>query len=320
MSVAGNDVSVNQGGPPPDDHLAQLRPLRVVLSEAGHVGEALRNAREGLGLAADDISQVTHVRSSYIEAIEAFDFESLPARPFVVGFVRSYARALGLDPDLVVARFRREAPEVDAKLRAPIGLSPNGLARFRPLLLVAGALASVVTVWNLSRHLPARPARPAAAARPAGGAPLAAAIEVGPPLPPPPEATTPPAYVTPGLDPAANATTAASPPPAAPESNLGETYAIKGAVFGTGSAVVLQARKAVGLVVRGGGGAIIFARVLEPGETWRSADRDGLSADIDSGDAMEYFVGGISKGVLPKGRTALAGLGAGQEAATPNSR
>src|SRR5271165_2672072 len=90
------------------DQIAALRPVRVVLDERGHVGAALRAARERLGLAEDDIAQFTRVRSAYITAIEAFDFDALPARPFVVGYVRAYAVAMGLEPEAVVARFHAE--------------------------------------------------------------------------------------------------------------------------------------------------------------------------------------------------------------------
>src|SRR5436309_2216445 len=110
------------------DHLAALRPVKIVLSQSGHVGEALAAARRSLGLAEDDISQVTRVRAAYLAAIEAFDFNSLPARPFVIGYVRAYAQSLGLDAEAVVARFHAEAPKVDGRLRPPGGVRYDAFA------------------------------------------------------------------------------------------------------------------------------------------------------------------------------------------------
>ena len=86
------------------------------------LGEALRAARESLGLEIEDIAQATRVRGAYIAALEAFELDALPSRPFAIGYLRAYARALGLEPDAVVARFMTEAPVVDdgsARARRP---------------------------------------------------------------------------------------------------------------------------------------------------------------------------------------------------------
>ena len=87
--------------------------------------------RESLDLAIEDIAQATRVRAAHVAALEAFDLDKLPARPFAIGYVRAYALALGLDADAVVARFRAEAPDLDTGLRAPRGRAVPGIAPIR---------------------------------------------------------------------------------------------------------------------------------------------------------------------------------------------
>jgi cytoskeleton protein RodZ len=307
-----------------NDQIAALRPIRVVLDETGHVGAALRAARERLGLAEDDIAQFTRVRAPYITAIEAFDFDALPARPFVVGYVRAYAMALGLEPEAVVARFHVEAPKVDSKLRAPGGVSHDAFASIRRLLVVGAVVVTAVVVWNVARRAELRAAEPTVATvlRPARLALPAGAAQIGAPLPTPPEATTPPVYQTPGLvtvDPAAAAAApgrAAAGPGGLTDGVPGNTrFTPAGVVYGSADPagdVVMQAHKSTSLIVRGAGGAVYFARLLSPGEAWRGAAGEGLTAEVAEPSAMEVFIGGASLGRLTQTQTPLARLGASE--------
>jgi len=328
MPLDTGDTTEERIAPCADDQIAALRPVKVVLDETGHVGAALRAAREGLGLAEDDIAQFTRVRSAYITAIEAFDFDALPARPFVVGYVRAYAIALGLEPEAVVARFHAEAPKVDGKLRPPGGVSHDAFASIRRLLVVGAVVVAAVIVWNVARRTELRAAEPASVLMvgPARAAPPAGPAQIGAPLPTPPEATTPPVYQTPGLATvdAAAATTASA--RASTSGGAGgftdgdpgsARFAPAGAVYGSAGAaapnsgddVVLQAHKSTALIVRGPGGAVYFARLLSPGEAWRGPATAGLTAEVAQPSSMEVFVGGASQGHLTQTQTPLARLG-----------
>ena len=68
------------------------------------VGKLLRNERERKGLGYDEISEMTRIRPYILQALEAEDWACLPSTIFVKGFIRSYARALELAEDEVVAR------------------------------------------------------------------------------------------------------------------------------------------------------------------------------------------------------------------------
>lgn len=72
------------------------------------VGEVLREYRQKQGIPLEKISQITHIRIGFLEAIEDNRFDVLPAEPFVKGFLHSYARVLGLDPKTILALLRRD--------------------------------------------------------------------------------------------------------------------------------------------------------------------------------------------------------------------
>src|SRR5947209_19401930 len=66
-------------------------------------GTALRGAREAAGLSIDAVAQQLKLAPRQVQALEDDDFARLPGRTFVRGFVRNYARYVGLDPEDVVA-------------------------------------------------------------------------------------------------------------------------------------------------------------------------------------------------------------------------
>jgi hypothetical protein len=72
-----------------------------------HFGTALRRAREDHALSLGEISLSTKVPRSSLERIEAGDLEGLPAEVFVRGFIRSYARAVGVSELQPLAQYDR---------------------------------------------------------------------------------------------------------------------------------------------------------------------------------------------------------------------
>lgn len=75
---------------------------------ADPVGPRLKNARLKAGLDLHALSELTKVTTRHLEAIEAGKFDALPGRPYVLGFSKSYARAVGLDPDEITSAVRIE--------------------------------------------------------------------------------------------------------------------------------------------------------------------------------------------------------------------
>jgi hypothetical protein len=71
----------------------------------GTLGSYLRAARETRGLDLRDAAQQTRIGINYLKAIEDEDFSKLPGEVFVKGFLKNYARFLGLSEDEVMNRY-----------------------------------------------------------------------------------------------------------------------------------------------------------------------------------------------------------------------
>jgi cytoskeletal protein RodZ len=69
------------------------------------LGDEFRSAREARGLSLSDVAERLHIRSVYLAAIEDEDWKAIGAPVYVRGFMRTYARFLGLDAEDAVARF-----------------------------------------------------------------------------------------------------------------------------------------------------------------------------------------------------------------------
>jgi transcriptional regulator with XRE-family HTH domain len=78
-------------------------------SELASFGEELRREREIRGISLKEISDATKISKRFLEAIERNDHKTLPAPVFTRGFVREYARYLGLNTDEIVNRYNYAA-------------------------------------------------------------------------------------------------------------------------------------------------------------------------------------------------------------------
>jgi hypothetical protein len=63
------------------------------------LGDIIRGERATMGKSLLDVQRELHIRATYIAAIESGDLSAFEAPSFIAGYVRSYARYLGLDPD-----------------------------------------------------------------------------------------------------------------------------------------------------------------------------------------------------------------------------
>jgi cytoskeletal protein RodZ len=72
------------------------------------LGDLMRGERATLGKSLLDVQRELHIRATYIAAIESGDLSAFEAASFVAGYVRSYARYLGMDPDWSYAKFCAE--------------------------------------------------------------------------------------------------------------------------------------------------------------------------------------------------------------------
>ena len=73
------------------------------------IGEFFRQVRETKGLTIDEVASKTRIRTDFVKALEDGNFAKLPDQVFARGFVRSYARSLGLDEEDAIHRFVQSA-------------------------------------------------------------------------------------------------------------------------------------------------------------------------------------------------------------------
>ena len=76
----------------------------------GNIGAQLRTTREAHGLSLETMAQRTRVQPRILTAIEENDLTAIPPKPFGRGFVRAYAREVGLDPERAVHDYFGQFP------------------------------------------------------------------------------------------------------------------------------------------------------------------------------------------------------------------
>lgn len=72
------------------------------------LGEELRRLREDKGLSLREVSDATHIGSRFLQAIESDNYSILPGGIFNRGFVRSYARYVGLDEEQALVLYNQQ--------------------------------------------------------------------------------------------------------------------------------------------------------------------------------------------------------------------
>ena len=78
-------------------------------------GQRLQRVRVRRGIEIDEIAGVTKVNPTYLRFIEEERFDDLPAAVYVRGFLKCYARCIGLDPDRVAQSYMRRYDERSSK-------------------------------------------------------------------------------------------------------------------------------------------------------------------------------------------------------------
>jgi cytoskeletal protein RodZ len=161
------------------------------------LGDEFRAAREARHLSLSDVSEQIHIRSVYLQSIEGQDWASIAAPVYVRGFIRTYARFLGLDPEAAVAQYNELAGDVPGVYAGPSGAGiPPPAAGPSLWVWIAGAAALVLVAFvaynyiqfqqsgGAATHLAVTTAAPASAA-PVSQATLAPIVPTPTPVPAP---------------------------------------------------------------------------------------------------------------------------------------
>jgi cytoskeleton protein RodZ len=286
------------------------------------VGEMLRGQRERLGWSIPDVAANLKIRRVMIDAIERGRFRDLPGLAYAVGFVRAYAELLGLDSAEIVRRFRAEATGIEERRELnfpqPLGESrlPGGVA------ISVAVLAAVVAYgfWYATSFTHDGPPTRVTAVPD-----RLAALAVQAPEPPPPSVPTPAPPVSVDTPSAAAATGPAAtppvappaPPPAPPQVAAVPPRAVEpppapvqpdptapkvyGDVASPDVRIVIKAQGEAWVQVKDNAGAVVFMRVMKPGETYRAPNRPGLLLTAGNAGTLEIAVDGKTVPAIAKG-------------------
>lgn len=93
------------------------------------LGDIMRGERATMGKSLLDVQRELRIRASYVAAIENCDISAFDAPSFISGYVRSYARYLGMDQDWVFRRFCEESGFQPVHGMAPAAAGPKPTRR-----------------------------------------------------------------------------------------------------------------------------------------------------------------------------------------------
>ncbi len=79
------------------------------------LGQQLREARLQKGMSLDDVQEMTKIRKRYLEAIEAGDYKVLPGSFYVRAFIKTYAEAVGINPEELLEGHKQDVPKTEAE-------------------------------------------------------------------------------------------------------------------------------------------------------------------------------------------------------------
>jgi cytoskeletal protein RodZ len=195
------------------------------------IGDFFKQVRETKGLTVDEVASKTRIRTDFVKALEEGNFAKLPDQVFARGFVRSYARSLGLDEEDAIHRFIQSAgafyEKQDERERLKVRQAEEERKRQanRKAVAIAIGIAILTLVILLSREQSSLLVRRTSQSEPPATTgkrvlpPESAKLEV--PVRPEPEAAaggaaktkTPDASPAPSVNPRAEANTARSPSP-----------------------------------------------------------------------------------------------------------
>ncbi len=169
LSKLGDMASANDGSA----KIYELSDARMRMREGGFsdadlenfetAGAFLKTIREQAGVSLQEIAERTHIRENYLVALEDNNQSAMPSRPFAIGFVKAYAETMGLEPDAIVKRFKRDQgfetaleEQEDQPAQAAIALDqavgPPVERRDMSLPGVIGVIAFILwCAWQITR-------------------------------------------------------------------------------------------------------------------------------------------------------------------------
>lgn len=78
------------------------------------ISQILRQTREAKGVSLDEVAQRTYIKLPYLVALEEGDIDKLPAPVYIHGYIRQYAKLLGLNGSDLVLKYQQDASRQNA--------------------------------------------------------------------------------------------------------------------------------------------------------------------------------------------------------------
>lgn len=108
-------------------------------------GRYLIRERELRGMTLQQVADTTRIGASNLKALEQDDQSRLPARVFVLGYIRAYAQAIGLDADQAVLRYDELTQKTQQDNVLPAARKGS---RALILLVIVGVLVAAAVAWH----------------------------------------------------------------------------------------------------------------------------------------------------------------------------
>lgn len=121
-----------------------------LLEDSIRLGDLFTKAREKLELSQKEIASRLNLKEEIIAALDANDFDKLPAPIYVKGYIRSYARAVNLDADNLIKIYQGTAdspPEILPDVKPKIQASSKDTPVKAMTYLVTFTLMILIIAW-----------------------------------------------------------------------------------------------------------------------------------------------------------------------------
>jgi len=136
---------------PHDDAHAAVGTSSLQANARPSVGQQLQMGRERNGMSVDDVARALKLSTRQVESLEGSDWERLPGKTLIRGFVRNYARLVGLDGQALMSELEGSAlpksPELRGAVGTPVSMPQEGKSDRKDILRVlAGMLVLILAV------------------------------------------------------------------------------------------------------------------------------------------------------------------------------
>ncbi|MFB3090963.1 MAG: helix-turn-helix domain-containing protein, partial [Gammaproteobacteria bacterium] len=120
------------------------------------LGDLLSKARVKLALSQKEIASRLNLREEIIAALDANDFDKLPAPIYVMGYIRSYARAVNLNSDTLISIYEgvdEKPPEILPDVKPPVQASSRDKPVQAMSYLITFTLVILLIAWWQGQYI-----------------------------------------------------------------------------------------------------------------------------------------------------------------------